>query len=889
MQTVEAIHVTYVDAEVARVWANSEQAKSEFADYETLLCEAICLGRYLVDPLITLASLCWQGGSARGSPELLCVRFHPLQELVSRDFLLEMLYRCFLNTVNAVGVDINRLMMHRHHSGLLQFVAGLGPRKAAGLIASIERKGGRIVMREELEAIFANQSSGAKNSNQSNERETTSCVYTNSIGFLRINSLYLQNGEELQLLDSTRIHPDHYYLAFKIAKDALEEEDEQQAIESIFKDPSQLAEMELDAFAAELEKMGKSMRSIVYEIPKELKQPFQDPRSEYSDPDPGQVFTMLTGETDSSLRVGQLVNVRVTDVLHFILRCRLESGLEGSIEKMDVSDRVEKYWDLREKLSNIRGKVIAARVKSVDKEALKVQLISKTSALNDPHWEENLLRELHGKEPYLRIHKDELLPEEERERIRKQAAREKRKQKKKIAEMRFSRMIEHPLFRNMNAEEAETFLKDKEIGEVVIRPSSQGYNQLTISWKFLDNMVVHVQVREEGKAANNPRSLGKILFIGDEKFDDLNEILARHIEPIVSFSNELVSFRNFHFGSDAEINQLLIEAKQKDPQRIPYHIHLSHDMPGRFALSYLVSATKGPKREFISVTPEGYRFRSRNFNQAEHLITWFKRDFQKARQSQQGKPASSSVSGGSSRHRPTGPNTAKAPSQPPVDTTASLLPAPKLPVPAAAFPDLGLGSMSQAFAMMGANPMQPQVQPDFLSQFLGAAPPQVAMGFPMGAASGMVAPMHPMMVPPPHPRGYPPPPPPPQMGANWMSGGWDSVPPAMPNNNNNNNNNLMGMGAVRDSSNNNNNNNNNSNNRSRDYRDNRGDNRGDNRDYNRDNRDNRDYNRESRDSRENRDSRDNRGGDNRERRDVRGPPPPRRGAPPPPPPPPSGR
>ena len=46
--------------------------------------------------------------------------------------------------LHSVGVDINRVVNHRHASGTLQYVCGLGPRKAQGLINSIYRQGAKI-------------------------------------------------------------------------------------------------------------------------------------------------------------------------------------------------------------------------------------------------------------------------------------------------------------------------------------------------------------------------------------------------------------------------------------------------------------------------------------------------------------------------------------------------------------------------------------------------------------------------------------------------------------------------------------------------------------------------------------------------------------------------
>ena len=47
---------------------------------------------------------------------------------------MESLYLEFVNRVNEVGVEINHVLSFPYNAPLLQFVCGLGPRKAAQLI-----------------------------------------------------------------------------------------------------------------------------------------------------------------------------------------------------------------------------------------------------------------------------------------------------------------------------------------------------------------------------------------------------------------------------------------------------------------------------------------------------------------------------------------------------------------------------------------------------------------------------------------------------------------------------------------------------------------------------------------------------------------------------------
>ena len=81
----------------------------------------------------------------------------------------------------------------------------------------------------------------------------------------------------MEVLDGTRVHPEAYEWARKMAVDALADEEAGEeaqpavALEEILKTPERLKELDLDAFAAELERqvrgawgsrhIGKSFRS----------------------------------------------------------------------------------------------------------------------------------------------------------------------------------------------------------------------------------------------------------------------------------------------------------------------------------------------------------------------------------------------------------------------------------------------------------------------------------------------------------------------------------------------------------------------------------------------------------------------------------------------------
>lgn len=121
--------------------------------------------------------------------------------------------------------------------------------------------------------------------------------------------------------------------------------------------------------------------------------------------------------------------------------------------------------------------------------------------------------------------------------IRTEAEKKKDKQKQTY----IKRVIVHPAFHNISYAEAEKCMVNMDQGEVIVRPSSKGVDHLTITWKVSDNIYQHIDVKEQGKT--NAFSLGKSLWIGNEEFEDLDEIIARHVNPMASYARDLLTFR----------------------------------------------------------------------------------------------------------------------------------------------------------------------------------------------------------------------------------------------------------------------------------------------------------------------------------------------------------
>lgn len=638
------INVELQDNDLAMVYMNSKKAENDFRDYPLLLRQAISLARRMQDPLVEFSQLCTP------DEEIFCLKYHPLQDLVPRDDLTNALNLEFVNRTNEVGVDINLAITHVHTSFLVQFVCGLGPRKGASLLKTLKQAHQRLESRTQLVTVCH---MGPK-------------VFINCAGFIKIDTTSFENSTNayVEVLDGSRVHPEAYEWARKMAVDALEYDDvtedvnPAEALEEILENPEKLRDLDLDAFAVELERQGYGNKSItLYDIRAELNHRYKDLRTPFRPPNPEETFNMLTKETPQTFYIGKMVTCQVVGIArrkphgqqldqanpirnddtglwqcpfclkndfpelsevwnHFDagscpgqsmgVRVRLDNGVNGFILTKYISDK--KVTNPEERVQI--GMILHCRITKIDIERFTVDLTCRSSDLSDVNNE-------------WRPAKDLYYDYESEEKDRKVDDDSKKKQNRQTY---VKRVIVHPSFHNISYKEAEKLLSTMDQGDVIIRPSSKGVDHLTVTWKVYDGILQHIDVKEQGK--ENAFSLGSSLMINNEEFEDLDEIIARHVQPMASFARDLTTFRYFRDaegGKREVIEKLLTEEKKRNPSKIHYFVSASREFPGKFMLSYLPRVKV--RHEYVTVTPEGFRYRQQMFHSVGSLFRWFKEHF----------------------------------------------------------------------------------------------------------------------------------------------------------------------------------------------------------------------------------------------------------------------
>lgn len=285
------------------------------------------------------------------------------------------------------------------------------------------------------------------------------------------------------------------------------------------------------------------------------------------------------------------------------VRLRLDNGISGFIHIKNLSDKHVKNPEERVQV----GQMVHVRVTKIDVERFQADCSSKTSDLLDRN---------HEWRPQKDSYYDQDLEEMEMK-------KEDDSKKKQSRQQYTKRIIVHPSFYNISYSDA---LKIIDKVEVIVRPSSKGSDHLTVTWKIAEGIHQHIDVREKGK--ENAFSLGQSLWIGNEEFEDIDEIITRHVNPMAAFSRDLLAYKYYRDsagGMRDKMEELLKEEKKKNANKIHYFLSASKSYPGKFLLSYL---PRGKIRhEYVTVTPEGYRFRQQMFESVNSLLKWFKEHF----------------------------------------------------------------------------------------------------------------------------------------------------------------------------------------------------------------------------------------------------------------------
>ncbi|KCV68968.1 hypothetical protein H696_04388 [Fonticula alba] len=596
----------YVDGSAARL---KEQrvihTDPSLMEYDTNFRFAVHTARRLLDPLEELASL------FTAQNDILSLRVHSLQRELPGSLLLDIFTRAFCMSVAHVGVDINRSISAPHFGHSLQFVPGLGPRKAEGLKLAISHNLTFLNSRDQLISELA----------------LGSCVYINCAALLVVRPRTIRPDRRrdsrdtlmnhFEVLDATRIHPESYELARRLAFDVLDpdfrgkmatEVEDSRAILAMWESGAthKLAAIQADSYGGffrgePVKQLGQMLKRMRFE----LETPFYETRHKFKAIDDESLFELLTSEAMHSLYEGLVLYAHVDRESDQGLQVRLPSDLNGFLPFSRGGDRA----------IYPRGSSIEVKVTTIDRSAFRVLM----SALpEDIASSRQAFRSKMVRAPFFDVAAMEAA---------ERRAREARVVKKPEI---VRRMVDNnPNFHNITHAEAEEMLRsdEYEIGDFIIRPSSSGSVFLTITIKWPAGAFYHVLVTERDKQLVS--AIGKRLIIEDSRlgssvFEDLDDLTANWIEPFSMRLHELMEHKKFHrdLGETALGERLL--AERGASSIVPYGMCADPKHPGYMLL--LCVPHKSIVKLFIKITPKGYLLdkSAHVLDSTDHLLNSFK-------------------------------------------------------------------------------------------------------------------------------------------------------------------------------------------------------------------------------------------------------------------------
>ena len=523
-ETSELLEVVIVNDEVARLYQTSERAKVDHPSFAPLTNYCVALAKYLQDPLLEYVAL---------GRDLVSISFCPAQYLLPQERVMHQLETVLVDMVNMVGVNLNDAVQDMAIANLLPYVSGLGHRKAAYMLKIINLCGGEVASRADLLGfVWEHAAVGVK-------------CWNNGASTFYVE--YDPAEKDMEYLDNTRIHPEDYDIARKMAADALELDEEDVKVETDENGPGAIVrklvkenaqainDLILEEYAEQLERnLNQRKRATLENIRSELLDPYEELRNPFitqlaSD----DIFTMFTGETRESLDKGMIVPMAIKRITDDHIDAKLDCGVEAFVGESDLTDR----YDVSVKSLYSLHQTVQAKILSLDRKHF-------TATVS--------LREDQIKRPYRKFHDRQYDEWDDRQ----EAADKKLLEEKTNIGGRATRVIKHPLFRAFNSAQAEEYLGSQNRGDVIIRPSSKGLDHLAVTWKVSDGIFQHIDVLEMDK--ENEFALGKTLKIGGKyTYSDLDELIVLHVKAMAKKVEEMMLHEKFQGGSKADTGKLL--------------------------------------------------------------------------------------------------------------------------------------------------------------------------------------------------------------------------------------------------------------------------------------------------------------------------------------------
>lgn len=610
----DLLEVVTVNDEVARLFKTSMKAREQYPGLADLTLYCIALAKYLQDPLKEYAAL---------GRDLVSITFNPAQTLLPQEKLIKAFESSLVDYVNMVGVDLDDAAADSATANLVTYVAGFGPRKASHLLKAYNMNQIEARTREAL--LIGDHA------------PLTPKVWANAASTLYLR--YEPTDDAAEFLDSTRIHPEDYDIARKMAADALELDEEDIEAETkefgpgaivrrLIKEDAQdrVNDLVLDEYADQLEKdYNAKKRCTLENIRAELNDPYEEIRSSFLVKlSENEIFTMFTHETKTSLQKGMNVPMQIKRVTDASVEGKLDCGIDAFAMEGETTD------------PGINPKSVYAPHQTIQAHILSIDRKTFTASVS--------LREEKTKRPFRNADTNDYGHDQWDD--RQEASDRKQLETKTDAQGRIVRVIKHPLFKQMSSKSAEEYLGSMNRGDLVIRPSSKGHDHLAVTWKVADGVFQHIDVLELDK--ENEFTLGRTLRVGGKyNYSDLDELIVLHVKAMAKKVDEMMNNEKFQDKSKAALGKLfpfpricwspcrtnvsvdewLTTYTNANPKRSMYQFCINRERPGSFHLCFKAGQKAKLMDWTVKVIPQGFQLMNQPYPDMRNLCNGFKMIF----------------------------------------------------------------------------------------------------------------------------------------------------------------------------------------------------------------------------------------------------------------------
>ncbi|KAK8798758.1 hypothetical protein WA158_007842 [Blastocystis sp. Blastoise] len=662
-ESIPSVRCVLINDNIPRLKGQSDQGIREFPDYTDVMRIAIYMARYIQDSMYEIASLFNDPVDVENN-DILQLELYQYQDEINPAYLYTLLSREMVTRVAERGIFINQVISQKYKQDILQFLPGLGPRKARQLIQYLQTVE-YLSSREDLK-----------------DSVLTEKVYRDCIGFILLDHITTYNSSS-NPFDYLLIHPDDYEVAFQICERAVSSEDDddearfnsalqviQDAIDHRHKPDEAITDLISQMNVEQMKKEEKyaeheftidylvnALRANFYEGPYE--EIWEDIRgksmvdNEKYEEGMKELFYLLIGERENTFRVGTQLIATIKEFKSntnsnydslMSIKCQLDNGLFGYINKYCYSDQDNvnnniyeqkkrdgmnfgmvpfdwPIWRASPQQLSV-GDKIDVRIFAIRYSQFSCTLTCRTSQLTNPELvlESNGLQ-LNQLDPFYQRQRDpwEYAYIERIENERKQKIQERELQTQK-------RTILHPNFMNANRTDVEAYLQDKTVGEAIFRPSRQGIHYLTLTMKIKENNYAHVTIEERPDSSTRlvGGKEGVLYIIEGQEYKDLDEILVRYVDNIQNVLENLYLYEKYLDCGQSEADAYVTSQHLSNPQRTSYCICLSEKKPLYISITFYKA---GVHHDYARITPNGLFYKNLLFPSATHLISWFKKHF----------------------------------------------------------------------------------------------------------------------------------------------------------------------------------------------------------------------------------------------------------------------